>query len=164
MSYSTVKPSLRKKLRFVASTSSMTDEEWEDAELVPIKDRSGNRGVLMVSLRSGIYLLPYELKNISASSTTGRASAIICDFCMTWQSGSRAGSILFTNVRNSTANVGYLCCADLACSQHVRTKTNASKVSRAQLRENMDNEKRIEHLNLRLEELMLSLQARPISQ
>ena len=155
---SAVKPRLRRELRFVPSTSDMTEEDWESTELLAIKDRSGNKGVLVISIDSGVYVLPYEFKKISPSSTTGRASAVICDFCMTWQSGSRAGSILFPNIRNASTSVGFLCCADLACSKHVRTKTDASKISRAQLREDMDDEKRTERLKHRLEDLITSLQ------
>ncbi len=163
MNLSSVKPKLKRELKFVTSTAGMADEDWRDAELVAIKDRTGNKGVLVVEIDSGTYVLPYSLNRITPSSKTGRASAIICDFCMTWQSGTRAGSILFTNVRNATVDAGFLCCEDLACSKHVRTKTDASKISRAQVREDMDNDMRVARLKARLEDLMKSLQVSPVS-
>jgi hypothetical protein len=154
---SIVKPKLKRDLRFTTSTEHLSDEDWANSELLAIRDKSGNNGVLILELGSGTYLLPYELQKLSSSSTTGRPAAIICDLCMTWQSGTRAGSIVFTQARNSTTNVGFLCCLDLQCSMHVRTKTAASKVSRAQLREDMDNAMRVARMEKRLESLVTSL-------
>lgn len=160
---SKVKQKLKDGLKFITSTSSMTGEDWQNTELLSIKDKSGNKGILLITIASDVYVLPYELGKLSPSSSTGRSSAIVCDFCMTWQSGTRAGSILFPKVRSSTSNIGYLCCGDLACSMHVRTKTSASKISRAQLREDMDDLKRINRLTQRLESLTVSLGANPVN-
>jgi hypothetical protein len=160
---SILKPKLKRDLKFAVSTLFMSDEDWDTLELLSIKDKSGNKGVLIVEIASGTYLLPHELKKLTASSTTGRPSAIMCDVCMTWQSGARAGSISFTHIKNSTTNVGFLCCEDLLCSMHVRTLTSSSKISRAQLREDMDDAKRVTRLNERLERLMVSLGAVPIT-
>lgn len=160
---SVVKPRLKRELKFTASTSQVADEDWEGLELLSVKDKSGNKGVLIVDISSGTYILPYELHKIAASSTTGRPSPIVCDICMTWQSGSRAGSISFTQIRNSTTNITFLCCEDLLCSKHVRTLTDASKISRAQLREDVDDSQRVSRLNQRLESLTVALKAVPIS-
>lgn len=81
---------------------------------------------------------------------TGRRRAIICDFCYTWQPGSNAASITFST--NAKRKIRFMCCADLKCSQHVRTLTKASIVSRTQLRENMTNETRVLRLKQRLKE------------
>ncbi len=159
---SIVKPKLKRELKFTVSTSLIADEDWGKLELLSIKDKNGNKGVLIVDIRSGTYLLPYELNKLSASSTTGRSSPILCDFCMTWQSGARAGSISFTYIKGSTANVSFLCCEDLLCSMHVRTLTSASRISRAQLREDINDSKRISRLSKRLESLMVTLGAVPI--
>ena len=159
---SIVKPRLKRELRFVPSTENMSESDWAQTEMIAIKDRSGNNGVLIVSLESGMYVLPFAIKSLGKSATTGRAQPIICDICVTWQSGSRAGSITFIGAKKSTSNVAYLCCADLACSRHVRTKTDASKMSRAQLREDLDNEQRVQRLRSRLEDIMRYLQAVPI--
>lgn len=162
---SIIRPKLKRELKFTASTSQIAEEDWEKLELLPIKDKSGKKGVIIVEINSGRYLLPYELNKLAASSTTGRPSPILCDLCMTWQSGARAGSISFTNIRrnSTTNNMSFLCCEDLLCSMHVRTLTGASKISRAQLREDIDDSKRVSRLNHRLESLMVSLGAEPIS-
>ena len=158
----TIKPRLKRELRFVASASSMSEEDWEDIEIFPVKDRSGNKGTLFVQIAEGLFVLPYELKRTANSAITGRAEAIICDICKTWQSGSNAASISFIGTKKASTNIAYLCCADLACSSHVRTKTAASKVSRAQLRENMDNEQRVARLNERLKNITEYVAAVPI--
>lgn len=160
---SKVKSKLKRELKFTTITSLLDDEDWINSELLSVKDKSGNKGVLIVEINSGRYVLPYELQKLSPSSATGRATAIVCDLCKTWQSGTRAGSIVFTQVRNSSTNVGFLCCLDLLCSMHVRTKTSSAKVSRAQLKEDMDNSMRVARLNRRLESLVLSLGAAPVS-
>jgi len=160
---SPVKPRLKRELRFVTSTSHMTDSDWLQTEMIAVKDRSGNNGVLIVELDSGMYVLPFSVKSLSVSATTGRAQPVICDLCVTWQSGSRAGSITFIGAKKSSSNVAYLCCADLACSQHVRTRTDASKISRAQLREDLDNEQRVSRFKTRLEDMMKYLQAIPVN-
>lgn len=158
-----VKPRLKQDLRFVASTEHLSPQDWADTELLAVKDRSGNKGILLLTIASGTYVLPYELQKIAPSSSTGRASSILCDFCMTWQSGTRAGSILFSHHTISRKRLGYLCCLDLGCSSHVRTKTSASKVSRAQVREDMDVPQRIDRLHKRLETLVHALGAHPIA-
>ena len=163
MEASTVRPRLKRELRFVTSTAHMSDTDWLDSEMIAIKDRSGNNGVLIVELDSGMYVLPFSSKGLSVSATTGRAQPVICDLCVTWQSGSRAGSITFIGAKKASSNVAYLCCADLACSKHVRTRTDASKISRAQLREDLDNEQRVARLKLRLEDMMKYLQAVSLS-
>lgn len=156
-----LKPRLKRELRFINSTSAMTDVDWHEAELVSITDRTGNKGVLLLAPDENIYVLPYELSRGIVNRQTGRAQPIICDFCRTWQNGSNAGSITFRKNRQSLNSTGFLCCADLACSQHARSKTNSSRVSRAQLREDLTDEQRIERLKGRLSQLIADLQLEP---
>lgn len=158
-----IKPKLKSELRFITSTSHMRDEDWADTELLQITDRSGNKGVLIITNDTDTYVLPCEFHKVVASATTGRAQPIICDFCATWQSGSRAGSVVFIKVKKGTANISHLCCADLACSQHVRTKTSAARISRAQIHEDMSTEQRIARLNLRVRTILKVLQAEPVA-
>lgn len=157
-----IKPRLKREVRFVVSTSDMTDEDWDETELLSITDRSGNKGVLLLVPDEDIYILPYELTRGLASRQTGRAQPIICDFCRTWQAGSNVGSISFQTDKQSLNSVGFLCCADLACSKHVRTKTSVSITSRAQLRENLTNEQRIERLKNRLRQIVRDLGLEPV--
>jgi hypothetical protein len=155
-----LKPRLKADLRFVTYTENLSDEEWNDRELLAIADRNNAKGVLLVSLDEEFYVIPYEFKSGITSSTTGRSQSIICDFCQTWQYGDKAGSISFPKSRTET--VSYICCADLKCSMHVRTITPASKVSRAQLREDITPEQRIERLKLRLKRFLSALPYEPI--
>ncbi|MES2630801.1 MAG: FBP domain-containing protein [Patescibacteria group bacterium] len=160
LAQTTIKPRLRKELRFVNSTESMSNEEWTDRELLNITDRSGNNGVLIVSLTDNLYIMPYELKTGITSSATGRSQSIICDFCQTWQYGNRSGSITFPKNRDS--NISYIVCADLKCSLHVRNKTEASHTSRSQLREDLTIEQRIERLESRMARFISELPFDPI--
>ena len=160
---STAKPRLRRELRFTTSVAHMNEDDWERTELLAVTDRSGNTGVLVIELDGNTYVLPSEFKKGLSSSVSGRAQPITCDFCVTWQSGVRAGIVTFTNVERNGRNVGYLCCGDLLCSQHVRGRTNASKVSRAQLREDMTPQQRIDRLNSNLKKIISDLQVTPIT-
>jgi len=160
---SVVKPRLRKELRFTTSVEHLSAEDWQDLELLAITDRSGNKGVLIIELDEQTYILPAEFKKGLASSISGRSQPITCEFCVTWQSGTRAGNIVFTNVKENNANVGYLCCGDLLCSKHVRSLTSASKISRAQLREDMTTEQRVDRLRNRLRSILKDLQVAPIT-
>lgn len=140
---------IKRELRFVTSVANMSDERWDESEFVAITDRTGMRGVLLVQPDEMVYVLPYELKQ-GLTSSTGRAQAIICDLCRTWQVGTRSGSITFTKGRRTSKSVSYLCCGDLLCSRHVRNQTSASKTSRSQLREDLTTEQRINRLRERL--------------
>jgi hypothetical protein len=156
-----IKPRLKRELRFVASTERMTPEDWAETELLAIADRNGNKGVLLLAPDEALYVLPYELSRGLAGQKSGRPQPIICDFCRTWQSGG-AGSITFRKDGLTANSVSYLCCADLGCSGHVRTKTAASKVSRAQLREDLTDLQRVERLKGRLRELIARFELDPL--
>jgi len=146
-----IKPHLKRELRFINCTENVSDEEWDDREMLNITDRNGNCGVLLLSLDKGMCILPYELKMGITSSATGRSQSVVCDFCRTWQYGDRSARIRFP--KNINTSVSYLCCADLKCSLHVRNKTSAAHISRAQLREDLSIEQRIERLNICLTNL-----------
>lgn len=162
LAVSSIKPRLKREIRFVKSTDGMSDQDWDETELLPIADRSGNKGILLIEVASGLYFLPYELSR-GIISKTGRAQPIICDLCRTWQTGSRSGSIIFPKDSRGAKAVGFLCCADLACSRHVRSKTTAAKTSRSQLREDLTDTQRVERLQNRLQEIVERLEAAPLS-
>ncbi len=157
-----IKKKLRSKLRFVSSTSFLTNEDWDDCELLAISDRTGTKGVLLLQPDSNFFVIPYEIKQGMVNSS-GRAQAIICDLCLTWQSGIRAGSVTFPKPDSRSHTVSYLCCADLKCSAHVRTKTTASHISRSQLREDLTPEQRVYRLKNRLNTLINDFKIDPIS-
>lgn len=158
---SAIKPRLKKELKFVSSTSQLPND-WSDFELIAIADRTGSKGVLLLQPDTELYIASYELTRRIVDSQTGRERAVICDFCYTWQPGSNAATITFLQAGSSTHSIGYLCCADLACSEHVRTKTKASIVSRARLRENITGEDRIERLKTKLRAKIQQLVLVPI--
>lgn len=103
------------------------------------------------------YVVAYELTEGLAQRSTGRAQPIICDFCRTWQRGSNAASITLQPDYRTGASTTFLCCADLNCSQHVRTQTSAAKLSRAQLREDLTDERRVARLKDRLRAVISQL-------
>jgi hypothetical protein len=160
---SPIKPRLKRELRFTASTSHLHEDDWRETELLAITDRSGNKGVLLLAPDEEIFLLPFEITRGIATSQTGRAQSVICDFCRTWQAGSNAGSISFYKDTQSVNSVSFLCCADIACSNHVRSHTTASRASRAQLREDLTNKQRVERLRDRLRKLIADLQLIKVS-
>jgi hypothetical protein len=156
-----IKPRLKRELRFIASTAHMTPQDWEEAELLSVSDRNHKSGVLLLAPDEAVYVLPHELSIGIANRQTGRAQPVICDFCRTWQRGSSAASISFQKDRQSINSVGFLCCADLGCSDHVRGKASAARISRAQLREDMTNEQRVERLKTRLRQIIADLELEP---
>jgi hypothetical protein len=144
---------MKREVRFVTSVANFDEETWERSELVTITDRSGNKGVLLLEADDrSVYLVSYELKQ-GMMSSAGKAQPIICDFCRTWQTGSRSGSITLEKPGRNRGSITFLCCADLQCSQHVRSLTEASRTSRAQLREDMNTDQRIERLKMRVHEI-----------
>ena len=157
-----IRPKLAQELRFVASTSHLSAADWHNNELVAIADRNGNKGVLLIAPDDDLYIVPYELSS-GIVSKTGQAQPIICDFCRTWQSGTRAGSITLPNGAHVHDKIGFLCCADLLCSRHVRSQTDASKTSRAHLREDLTDEQRAERLRQRLRQLVTRIGLSPVT-
>jgi len=136
-----VKLRLQRELRYVPEE--ITD--WQDRDFLAVTNRSGNEGVLVAPL-DGQHVAVFGLQKRTANST-GRVEAIICDLCATWQRGSNSAVMTFEKERSS---VSFLVCADLACSAHVRGKTAAATLSRAQLREDISVEGRVERLRDRL--------------
>ena len=163
---SAIKPRIKREVRFATSVTSMDDDTWKITELLPVFDRAGNKGVLLMDAgNENVYVVSFELSR-GLTSSTGRAQAIICDFCRTWQTGSRSGSITLHKPGRESGSIAFLCCADLLCSLHVRNLTAASKTSRSQLREDLDNDQRVERLKRRIYEVarLLELPARAVEQ
>lgn len=149
-----VKPRLATELRF--QPQYITD--WLERELLALTDRTMNKGVLLFQPGDVLYIAPFSLLRGIKDHTTGRFRPITCDFCYTWQAGSAAASISFMLAKDPARTITYLCCADLQCSQHVRTKTEQARLSRTQLRENIDETGRVLRLQKRLDRLARELQ------
>ncbi|HYG83536.1 MAG TPA: FBP domain-containing protein [Verrucomicrobiae bacterium] len=156
-----IRPRLRRTVKFVAATGSMTTQDWHNRELLAIADRSGNSGVLLIEIENRLYALAYELSP-GIKDKTGRTKPVICDFCRTWQAGGNAARITFEKATSVYHSVTFLCCADLDCSLHIRDLTSAAKTSRAQLREDMTLDQRIQRLKNRLHEVVTDLTAAEI--
>lgn len=149
-------PRLKKELRFGASTSQLNDQDWRESEMISITTRSDNEGVLLIDAQSKTYVAQYSiLKNVS--DRTGRSKPIICAFCNTWRASGAGASISFK--KNNNTNVGYLCCSDLRCSDHVRNKTRHALISRTQLHENLTSDQRIERLKKNLAGLTSTIES-----
>lgn len=145
MKQARIKQRLQRELRFVPETIA-----WQDLEMLAITTRSGNEGVLFVE-EGDLAVVPFEIKRALTDTRIGRSKPIICDFCHTWQRGGNAASITF--VRNSQKSVTFLCCADLACSLHVRDRTPEAVLSRTQLHEDMTTVQRIARLRRNLHKI-----------
>lgn len=158
LSSAAIRPRIKREVRFTTSTQG---EAWDTSELVAVSDRAGNKGVLLLSDGQNLYATEYEISR-GITSKTGKAQPIICDFCRTWQTGSRSGSVTLQKSGRGAGSISFLCCADLACSQHVRNLTSAAKTSRSQLREDMTPEQRIERLEARIAEIAQLLGLTPV--
>jgi len=115
----------------------------EDRDFIAVFNKSGNEGVLLFE---GV-VVPIERMKRSPNKA-GRVEAIICDICATWQRGTNSAVLALR--RSGERSSSYLVCADLDCSLHVRDLTDASKLSRAQLREHITVPDRIVRLCTRL--------------
>jgi hypothetical protein len=142
----TLKPRLHRELRFIPEEVT----GWQDRDFLVVTNKQGNEGVLIVPFL-GDKVVPFSLI-ARRPNAAGRVEAIICDICATWQRGTHSAVITFTV--DSTRTVSFLCCGDLQCSLHVRGKTPAATLSRAQLREQITPEGRIERLKRRLRDIL----------
>lgn len=136
-----VKPRIKRELRFVPEEI----VDWENRDFLAVMNRSRSEGVLVLPFAQ-MRIVSFQLHSRQANKT-GRVEAIICDFCATWQRGSNSAVI---SIQRAGSTNSFLCCADLDCSLHVRSKTPASVLSRTQLRESNSIEERIERLQARL--------------
>ncbi len=141
---------LRKKQREQLRYQPELIDHWSDRDFLAIFDRTGNAGVLIYREN----MIPFTFAKRRANSV-GRVEAVICDICATWRRGT--GSGILTLKKSVNGSVSYLVCADLDCSLHVRGITEASKISRTQLRENIDVEGRVTRLHERLEKILESV-------
>lgn len=126
-------------LRYVPEEITHPDER----DFLIVVNKAGSEGVLLY----GESIIPFQLHKRSANRT-GRVEAIICDICATWRRGTNSATL--TLKRSTERTTSYLVCADLDCSLHVRDLTDASKLSRTQLREQMTISERVMRLNARL--------------
>ncbi len=126
-------------LRYVPEEITYPDER----DFLAIMNKASSEGVLLYDET----VIPFQLSKRTANYA-GRTEAIICDICATWQRGTN--SAVLTLRRSTERSSSYLVCADLDCSLHVRDMTNASKLSRVQLREHITIPERIERLTTRL--------------
>ena len=111
-------------------------------ELLPVCDKAGTTGVLILSTLDQVRAVSYELNKLKASKS-GTLKPIICDFCYTLQSGTNIALISFSLNRDKTRTVSHFICGDLACSLHVRGLTNVLDIAKSQIREDITIEDRI---------------------
>ena len=155
-----ISKSLQRQLN-LSILADMPESYWERYELFGLPTKNNSAGILFLEPHDDLYAIAYEINAIPAG-TTGRTKPIICDFCKTWQTGGRAGSITFRTERRSSNSISFLCCLDLACSLHVRDLTAASKSSRAQLREDITPGHRVERLRAKIASLIEKFSLEPL--
>lgn len=134
-----IKPRLRRILRYVPEEIN----DWEYRDFLVVMDRARHEGVLIYEQ----YTLPFTL-TARAYNAQGRTEAIICDLCATWRRGTESAVMTFP--KGERAHVSHLVCADLECSLHVRGLTNASRLARTQIREQITPEGRVNRLRTRV--------------
>lgn len=156
-----IKPRFKRDLRFVSSTEYIGDD-WAEYEVVPIYDKAKRTGIVLLQPYDQLYVIAFESGGGVRDTASGRIKSVICDFCYTWRPGGDAGLVTFfpsSRTNNSTAQ---LSCFDLDCSRHARTQTKAAIMSRAQLREHMTDDERIDRLRRHLQKFIDKLQIHPI--
>lgn len=141
-----IKKKLRNELKFTPEAI-----EWPHYDFVAVFDKARRNGVLIYGDR----LYPVSL-SLTKPGSKGRLEPIICDICATWRRGSEAASLTFS--KTDKQSVSFLVCADLDCSLHVRGLTKTAALSRTQLREDIDAERRVERLHERLARLLSRLE------
>lgn len=151
-----LKPRLLKALRFIPEQI----DSWQERDFLAVTTKSGLEGVLVIGdVHQSV--VTFSLSPLAAASD-GSRKPVICDICRTWRRGTEAGRITF--LKPDGTNVAFLCCLDLQCSLHVRDKTAASALSRAQLSENLTPEQRVERLRQKLHETVSNFAALPVDQ
>lgn len=141
-----INPRLARELRFVPAETA----HWEQRDFLTALTKSKNEGVLLYGDHTAMFSLSRRKPGLS-----GRVEPIICDLCASWQRGSNSATITF--VRSDKSTVSYLCCGDLDCSLHVRGLTNAGKLARTQLREDITPERRIQRLHTKTSAILANL-------
>lgn len=142
-----IKKRLIRELRYAPDTMA----NWEERDFLLATTKSGNEGILFYEGA----VISFE-RSARRANAKGRVEAIICDICATWQRGSNSSIVSF---HKPTGTVSYLICGDFECSFHVRDMTDASKLSRAQLREQMSIEQRVVRLKTRLSAIIENVQS-----
>lgn len=158
----TLKPRFKRELKFTTSTESFSDAAWQQRELLPIWNKSKNGGVLLVQPDETLYVVAFDDSNRTGDAM-GRIKPIICDFCFTWQPGKEGGFVTFYPEKSDDTSVSLLCCADFDCSRNARGSTQAAKRSRAQIREQLTDEARIERLRAKLTTFIEHYNLQPIN-
>ena len=156
-----IKPRLKRDIKFRLSTERMDSSAWAETELLPIWNKNKSGGILLVQLPVGLYMLPFDATR-PAADVSGRAKPVICDLCYTWQPSSNGGFVTFYPDKSSGNSISLLCCLDLRCSDHVRTKTPAALRSRSQLREHMTNEDRVVRFRQKVDSFIQRLNIQPV--
>lgn len=144
-----IKPRFKRDLKFTTSTEGLAEADWAERELLPIWNKSGNGGVLLIQPDDELFIVAFD-DGSRTGDANGRIKPIICDFCYTWQPGREGGFVTFYPDRSGDNSISLLCCADFGCSLHARGKTLASKRARTQIREHISDEDRVERLKKKL--------------
>lgn len=147
---------LRQRLKVPA------DVAWDERELLGVHGDSEREGVLIAELDGRLFAAAYQMQKFRGDTQTGRTRAVVCDFCSTWLSGADAGVISFAT--SAERSRSFYCCYELGCSLHVRGLTTVAKLSRAQLREDLTAEQRIERLCKKLAFVLGEIGAQPFEE
>ena len=142
-----VEARIRSRLRRIIRYVPEEIKNWELRDFLAVTDKSRREGALLFE----DYVVPFAL-SARTRNAHGRTEAIICDICASWRRGPESAVITFS--RDATTQVSYLVCGDLDCSLHVRGVTDAGKLSRTQIREDITPDGRITRLHERLRNIL----------
>lgn len=159
--HAAIKPRFKRDLKFVTGTESLSDSDWKQAEMLAVWNKSKKGGVLLLQPADKLYIIAFDDSG-RAGDANGRIKPIICDFCYTWQPGFDGGFATFYPDKSGDNSVSMLCCADFDCSRHARGVTLAAKRSRAQIREQLSEDARVERLKDKLTLFIKRYQLDPI--
>lgn len=146
------KLSTKKKLQYASAEF----KKLLPYELVPVFNNKADGFVLIYNDETNDYVpVRFESSKLKASKLTGRQRAVICDLCFTWRKGSGISRISFYPPQKDQKGIGLLCCSKLDCSLHVRSLTEESTLSRAQFKEDMNEQEKISRLKTKCMSLII---------
>lgn len=138
---------VKKRLRAELKYSPEIISDWDTHDFLAVFTKTGREGVLVFEGR----YIPFSY---IPSKNTNVSKPVLCTICATWQRASSVATIRFSTPSGS---VQHLVCEELLCSSHVRALTAEGVFARAQMREDITSEGRVDRLKKRLNAMIETL-------
>ena len=134
-------------------TKILDDLDWNNLDFFTLTNKSKKRGLLIYQSGNQVLIRSYSIRPKPAN-LSGQNKPMVCDICRTWRRGSSIGFMTITKSQNQNKEIGNYVCFKLDCSLHVRDMTPQSKLSKTQIREDLDRKAKIVRLNRNLKSIL----------